>query len=213
VAAVTQTLPLLRGLPAIEWGAAGRARTAGRESGDRFVVQPFTDGVLVAALDGLGHGARAAAAADAAAALLQRHAHEPVDALVERCHEALGGTRGVVMSLASIHASDRGMTWLGVGNVEGVLARADPGAAPPQELLLLRAGVVGEQLPPLQPARLALSGGDLLLFATDGIRSGFAADLPLALGAQRLADRILARNGRESDDALVLVVRFLGAAA
>ena len=37
-------------------------------------------------------------------------------------------------------------------DVEGVLARSDPAATPAQELLLLRAGVVGQQLPALQSA-------------------------------------------------------------
>src|SRR5207247_587433 len=79
---------------------------------------------------GLGHGADAAAAARAAVAALDRHAEESVLPLVQRCHQALAGTRGVVMSVAFFDPSDHAMTWLGVGNVEGVLLYTDPGARP-----------------------------------------------------------------------------------
>lgn len=197
----------------IDLGVAQRARPGDVESGDRCVVQPFPAGMLLAVLDGLGHGEQAAAAAGIAAAVLQEHASEAVDALVERCHAALTRTRGVVMSLASFDAGARTLSWVGVGNVEGVLARRDPGAAPAQELLLLRPGIVGHQLPPLQPARLPVAAGDVLMLATDGVRSGFSSGLAPGLPPQRLADLILAAEARDTDDALVLVARLLGEAA
>ena len=58
-----------------------------------------------------------------AIATLAAYAHEPIISLIRRCHEALRGTRGVVMSIASLNTHDRTMVWLGVGNVEGVLLR------------------------------------------------------------------------------------------
>jgi negative regulator of sigma-B (phosphoserine phosphatase) len=61
-------------------------------------------------------------------------------------------------------------------------------------------------------ARLALARGDMLIVATDGIRSEFL-DAPLPYQEpQALANRVLARWGTQADDALVLVVRYLGAA-
>ena len=79
-----------------------------------------------------------------------------MEALLERCHRALARTRGVVMSLASLSAREPTMTWLGVGNVEGVVARSNGAAMPAQPVLLLRAGVVGQQLPALQPETLPI---------------------------------------------------------
>jgi hypothetical protein len=47
--------------------------------------------------------------------------------------------------------------------------------------------------------------------ATDGVRANFADGVSAALGEpQALADRILAAAGRGDDDALVVVVRWLG---
>jgi hypothetical protein len=211
--AVTLTAPELARTVPIDLGVAQRARPGDVKSGDRCVVQPFPAGVLLAVLDGLGHGEQAAAAAGIAASVLEEHASEAVDALVERCHAALTRTRGCVMSLASVDAGARTLSWLGVGNVEGVLARRHPGAAPTQELLLLRPGIVGHQLPPLHPARLPVASGDVLMLATDGVRSGFSRGLAPGLPPQRLADLILGTDARDTDDALVLVARLRGRTA
>ena len=194
----------------LEWGLATLALPGHAESGDRHVVQPFPNGVLVAAVDGLGHGEEAAAAAKLAVSILERHAQEEVIALLRRCHEALRGTRGVVMSLASFRAPDSMLTWLGVGNVEGILLRDAANANPRRESLLLRGGMVGAELPPLRVSVIPVMRGDTLIFATDGIREGFTEGLALSDPPQQLADRILARYTKGTDDALVLVARHAG---
>jgi hypothetical protein len=194
----------------IEWGVASRALEGEPQSGDQHLVRPFPGGVLLAAVDGLGHGDEAALAARRATSTLGSHAHEPVGTLVQRCHAALAGTRGVVMSLASFVEAEARVTWLGVGNVEGVLVRASPAAAPPQHVLLLRGGIVGgHRLPTLYTSVVPVAPGDTLAFATDGIRRDFAAHVTPSLAPQAIADRILAREQKGGDDALVLVARFL----
>lgn len=199
-----------RGLhPLVEWGEAGSALEG--ISGDLLVVADFPEGVLVAVLDGLGHGVEAAAASRAAGRLLRAHAHEPVTILVERCHDALRGTRGAVMTLASIDRRASSMTWTGVGNVEAILLRADRRAQPPREALALRGGVVGYQLPPLRAPTLPLLPGDTLILATDGLRSAFTTGLDVPGSPRDVAQAILARFSRGTDDALVGVVRYLGA--
>jgi phosphoserine phosphatase RsbX len=192
----------------IEWSVASRALPGQRTSGDLNVVKSFPDGVLVAALDGVGHGGEAAAAATAAGAILEAHAAEPLLALVRRCHEALRATRGVAMSIASFNLSRGLVAWLGVGNVQGVLLRRRLTRAVAEDSLLLRAGVVGLLLPSLEVEVLPVSPGDMLIFATDGIHSDFARGSILACPPRQGAERILARHGKATDDALVLVARY-----
>jgi len=103
------------------------------------------------------------------------------------------------------------MTWVGVGNVQGVLVREDPYTFPRYESLLLRGGVVGARLPPLRASILTIARGDLLVLCTDGIQSGFIEGVRPKDAAQRTADRILARYAKDTDDALVLAARYLGA--
>jgi len=193
----------------IEWGVAARAHPGQRESGDQYWVHVRSKVARVAVVDGLGHGEEAAAAARTTVATLQNYAGESPLASVQRCHEELRSTRGVVMSLASFDANDKTMTWLGVGNVEGFLFHRDPRVVPGQEALLLGAGVIGDNLPRLVASVVEVDPGDLLIFATDGIRAEFADHVNLQESPQQNADRILAQHGRETDDALVLVARYL----
>ena len=195
---------------AIEWGVASRALPGQPASGDISVVKAFSDGVLIAALDGLGHGEEAATAAAVAAATLEAHAAEPLMTLVQRCHEALRATRGVAMSVASLNVARGLVTWLGVGNVEGVLLRRGSVRAEAEMPLLLRAGVVGFQLPALDVEILSISAGDTLIFVTDGIQSDYARGLARGFPPQKAAEKILARYGKATDDALVLVARYQG---
>jgi hypothetical protein len=53
-------------LPCIEWDVAMRALAGQVVSGDQYLGKPFVNGVLVAVIDGLGHGEDAAAAANLA---------------------------------------------------------------------------------------------------------------------------------------------------
>lgn len=192
----------------IEWGFSSIPLKGQVVSGDKYIIKPFPNGILMAVVDGLGHGYEAAAASDIAIATLDTYAHEPVIPLVRRCHEALKGTRGVVMSIASFNSLDKTMTWLGVGNIEGILLREDVKAVPSRKSLLLRGGVLGYQLPPLKESVIPVLPGDTLVFATDGIRSGFEKDIKLSDKPQQIANSIMAQFNRGTDDALVLVVRY-----
>lgn len=193
--------------PTAEYGVSKFVLPGERESGDQHLVCCHQSGILVAAIDGIGHGAEAANAARAAIAALKNGVGEPIIPLVAACHEKLRSTRGVVLSLASIDAKHGLMTWLGVGNVHGVLVRADK-KVNSQETLLLRGGVVGDHLPQLQAAVLPVAPGDLLVFATDGIRTDFVRTLSALENPQRVAERILKAFCNQSDDALVLALRI-----
>src|SRR5690242_3070055 len=128
-------------------------------------------------------------------AILQQNAGEPVIALIRRCHEAERTKRGVVMCLADFNARDNTMTWISVGNVEGVLMHFNADPARRRRSVLMRGGVVGDNLPSLRAEVLRISPGDLLIFATDGIKLGFeqaltsgsTAHLPLTGSPQEIA--------------------------
>jgi hypothetical protein len=189
---------------ALEVGVAGATFQGEPASGDVHVVQPREDGVLIAVVDGLGHGGEAREAAQRAAAELRAPSGGSMIALVRRCHAVLTGTRGVVMSV------DETMTWLGVGNVAGVLVRADPASFPRREGLVVRGGIIGAQLPLLHAAVTSIKAGDMLVFATDGIRVAFFERIEPAMPPQQLAERILAEYGKGTDDALVVTARYRG---
>lgn len=164
---------------------------------------------MAAVVDGVGHGKEAARAARSAIATLELSVGESPVTLFERCHKQLRSTRGVVMSLASFNANENTLAWLGVGNVEGVLFHRQNHVLPVQESLLQRNGVLGDHLPKLSASLVEVSAGDMLIFATDGICRGFTNNPDLNDSPQQIADRILTQFGCGTDDALVLVARYL----
>jgi phosphoserine phosphatase RsbX len=199
-------------IPSIDWAWAGIAFASG-ESGDLHVVEAFAHGALIAVIDGLGHGPDAALAARTAAGILRAQAESPIVDLFEACHRALRKTRGAVMSVASLDARSCTLDCCGVGNVEGVLFRASSAGRRAREAVPTRGGVVGDRLPPLKVATFPVTPADVLVFATDGISFDFTAAVDLESEPQEIADHVLARHAKPSDDALVLVARFRGRAA
>jgi phosphoserine phosphatase RsbX len=192
----------------LELGVAERALPGEGRSGDRAVLAAYAGGALVAAIDGLGHGGGAADAAEIAATVLYEHGHEGPEALLDRCHRALTRTRGVVMTLAWFDLVDRTLSWTGVGNVEGRLVHAAAGPRAPTHGALTKGGVVGYNMPSVRVTGTDLEQGDVMVLATDGIDSGFAAAIAAGGSAQEIADRILTEHAKQSDDALVVVVRY-----
>ena len=191
----------------LECAVAGRALEGEAESGDGHVVVAAPRGYLLAVVDGLGHGPEAASATEMALAVLREHAGEALPALVERCHRALVGSRGVVMTLAALDLHAGALSWLAVGNVEGRLFRHAPGDGRLTEAVLLRGGVVGDRLPRLRPVSTALAPGDTIVLVTDGIRPNFEAAQVGGGPAGTVARRILDGHAIDADDALVLVAR------
>ena len=181
------------------------------QSGDRHVVKDTSAGVLLAVIDGLGHGPEAAAVAERTVASLDGHGwDEPLIALMRRCHAALGGTRGVVMNLATFDTRQGTLTWVGIGNVEGRLLLKTSGNGYAQQQLLVRPGVIGQRLSRLHASTTRIARGDVLIFATDGVSPDFADGIDICAPVQKIADGIIARHCKRNDDALVLVARYRG---
>lgn len=201
-------------IPGIEWAVAQRPLPGEAVSGDHYVVRPLTDGVLLAVIDGLGHGYEAARASHLAADSLNNAspAHG-LTTMIRECHEALRGTRGAALTAVLYHSVLGQLQWISVGNVEGVLWHLPGQPEAQRQCITLRGGVVGYQLPTVHVATLPVAAGDICCLASDGISSGFVEKTPAFVEPRRLADYIMERYGKTTDDALVLAVRFGGEAA
>lgn len=193
----------------IEWGVASSTYENERISGDQHYVRESQDGALFAVIDGLGHGEQAAAAASCAVETLKEHCHDSIPGMIWACHDAQRLLRGVVMSLARIEPEHGRLTWLGVGNVFGVLLRAHKRDI--AEHLLVRPGIVGANLPALQEISVPIGPGDALVMATDGVSLGILPQVPRHLSSEQAAERLLSNSKAKEDDQLVLVVNIRSA--
>jgi negative regulator of sigma-B (phosphoserine phosphatase) len=142
-------------------GALSRAKRGQSENGDTHIVRVDGERKLLAVIDGLGHGPKARAVAQASEEFLHG-ADLGRDALflMSELHERLHGTRGAAAMLLVI---DEGLlSGCGVGNVE---LRVVGSKVPVQ----LSPGILGSQVRRFRPFQGSLRAGDRLILFSDGI--------------------------------------------
>ncbi len=173
-------------------------------SGDSWAIDYSDELCRVAVIDGLGHGPDAAhAAALARESLAAEPALSPSQALA-RCHQALHYSRGAAISIVTIDQGRNCLAFVGVGNVDVVVWRGR------SQRLIAQRGIVGAAIPTLRPIEIELAPGWLLILHTDGVSARF--ELTSALiddpgGVQAIAEALVERWGRTTDDATAVVVR------
>ncbi|GAA1077467.1 SpoIIE family protein phosphatase [Nocardiopsis metallicus] len=142
------------------------------ESGDGLAFRSGSGHRTVMLADGLGHGAAAAEASDAAAGTVRRQAGEPPEALLRLLHAELRSTRGAAVAVVDIDESAHRLTFCGVGNVG---ARLHSNGR--WETLLSQPGIVGAfGLRTPVPQRRAWNRGDMLVLHTDGLPSRWSPE-------------------------------------
>ncbi|MCL5676525.1 MAG: ATP-binding protein [Firmicutes bacterium] len=162
-------------------------------SGDGYLVVQSAAGLLIAVIDGLGHGEGAARAADTVRSYLTGHAADPLSDLLQGAHEAARPTRGAVVGL--VRLSGEVASCAGIGNIRTVDLTSG------REIPSLP-GCLGVHWPGAREERLPFSAGSRLLLTTDGVPPDGVpqrADGPLG----NLVEGLVAQaDGR--DDALAL---------
>lgn len=197
----------------IETASASFTLPGQDECGDRHAVVSLPNGAVAAVIDGVGHGSEAAEAAERAVAMVREGSNgESLIELLKRCHTSLTGSRGAVMNLVSFDQKQGTLSWLGIGNVEGrlLLRNKDKDSGYVRQHLLLRPGIVGQRLPSLRVAVSRVQPGDLVIFATDGVAPDFADNIKIDSPVSDIANGIISRYCKKTDDALALVIRYLG---
>ena len=195
----------------VDVGVAGRPRPGQQACGDQAVVRAVDGRWVLAAIDGLGHGPEAEHSALLAAAVIEENPDAGPAELLALGHARLAGSRGAAATVAIVDAATGVLDWLGVGNVDGVVVRADGSIRPGVHGVFLAAGVLGVQMPTLPtPRPVQLQHGDCVLLATDGVRTDLAEAARSGLRPPVLARAVLDRYAEPTDDALVVVARYFG---
>jgi phosphoserine phosphatase RsbX len=192
----------------LDVGVAHLALPGEVKSGDCFHIEQSADRAFIGVIDGLGHGAEAAVAAEAACRTLANSAGQTLNQMLLSCHEQLRGTRGAAMTLLQMDMRARRLEWLGVGNIAAVLIHPEPTGALTRTELFVRGGVVGVSLPTPAVVSARIVPGDLLVAATDGVDVGFIGAVTRLEPPQRLADRLLERYRNGHDDALIVAAQI-----
>ncbi len=194
----------------LRWSMVRLPKEGETKCGDSYLIKKYRDKALIAAIDGLGHGKSASEASERTKYLLETFNNESIINLVNHCHQKLRSTRGVVMSLALVDTWEKTLTWLGIGNVKGVLLAGDSTEESETESIILKHGIVGYKLPTLQASILPISIGDLIVFTTDGVEENYLEDVDSESEPKEIVKYIAQNHFKRTDDALILVARFTG---
>jgi serine phosphatase RsbU (regulator of sigma subunit) len=189
----------------IDIAVAARPHPDETVNGDAATVQ-WLDGVCrVSVIDGLGHGPAAAFASGRAVEVLDADPSLSPSEAIRRCHAALVGTRGAAMAVASLDPARGDLIFAGVGNIEAHLWQNGRRERP-----ISYRGIVGSVLPTIRTFTLSFSGDWTFVMHSDGVSARIDIE---ALTSQTpwepeaVAQAILARYARASDDATVVVAR------
>lgn len=171
-------------------------RTGETLNGDAVLVRETGSGVLLATIDALGHGPKAANVAQITCDYLTRADSVSVQELMLGLHETLRGTRGAAALL--LHLTNDGMVACSVGNVE---LRSNDAKLP----FVLTPGVLGVRL--RQPKICSAGPGPhrFVLF-TDGISSRFELKSLIGRPRDELVRHVFTAHRHGHDDATIVVV-------
>jgi hypothetical protein len=161
--------------------------------------------LLLAVVDGVGHGRPARQAAELVLEAVLGNGWRDLPTLAGACHRRLKTTRGATAAFALLQPGRR-LAALGVGDVRIEVS------GPPARALAVNGGTVGHNLPrqPIVEERELPAGAGLFL-CSDGIgpRFGLGALPPaLAVDPRAAVEWIVATHAIPSDDAVAIYARY-----
>lgn len=199
--------------PPVTFGAWSRPYPGEQANGDAYFTRRSGHRILVAVIDGLGHGRGAAQAALVACESLGEWADEPIDEVLTSAHQALKATRGAVIGAMIVDCRRRQLSYAGVGNID---VRIFGGAQQTAARFVPANGTLGLRLDRVRVWNYEWPEEEspLVVLASDGVSAGWdAASYPGLTGKdpQLLAGVLVRDYARPTDDATVLAARATGA--
>ena len=173
--------------------------------GDAWAAAGRDAELLLMVADGLGHGPEAALASQAAVALADARASFAPEALLQRAHAALRGTRGAALAVACLNLAEGTLRFAGIGNISVSLH-----AASTSRHLVSHNGIVGSNMRKVQEFQMDFGDDDILIMHSDGLATRW--DLERYPGLLRHHPSLIAAvlyrdHARHRDDVSVVVAQ------
>jgi negative regulator of sigma-B (phosphoserine phosphatase) len=172
-------------------------------NGDAIVIRRGEKRELVAVVDALGHGPKAAAVSDRAREYLAEVDVEKLDAaaMMEGLHDALRGTRGAACLISLFQ--DRQIEVCGVGNVE---LRCVGSSIP----VVLMPGILGVSVRQIRALAGTMRTGSRVYVFSDGISRRAPFTELTRLSMDEACQSLLANHRHAHDDASAVLLQYEG---
>ncbi len=181
-----------------------RPLSGNKKCGDLSFIKEFDGKILVAVIDGLGHGKHAEDAAVKAAEYLENNYRLNLSDIFHGCNESLKKTVGAAMGIALIDRDNCRITFAGVGNI-GARVVSDRSFS-----LVSDFGIVGAGIRKVREEKSEFKDGDTIIMYSDGISEKFdvfSYKEDVRSDPQRLAESISNEFCCSRDDSIIVVGR------
>lgn len=172
-------------------------------SGDAYFIKRFSYYAIFGIIDVLGHGKEANEIALNILKMLEDNYTQPLNKIIDICHNGLRHTRGAAMALCKVNFKEKKLEHIGIGNVEARVY----GTMHPIRPFFFN-GTLGMTMEHYRVIEYPYTEGMTIIMFSDGISGRF--DLTpqmLSKTPQEIAKFIFDNYARDTDDATVLVGR------
>ncbi|ULA58575.1 MAG: Phosphoserine phosphatase rsbX [Nitrospira sp.] len=186
-------------------GVIQTAKPGETVSGDAWHSECTGNRTLCAVVDGLGHGALAAQAAQVAVETLRTHAGAPLTEQVDLAHRALRPTRGVALGIAEILHDQELVKFVGIGNIMASIWQAGSTRS-----MVSQNGILGHQIRRVMEFHYPWSESAILVMCSDGINTHWDLNPYTGLTARDpslIAATLYRDFSRGRDDATVVILK------
>jgi anti-sigma regulatory factor (Ser/Thr protein kinase) len=190
---------------ATEVGAIVVPKPGEQDCGDAWCCTRRAGGVLILAVDGLGHGLGAAQAAATACRMFEAEKHRPLPEILQLVHGALRSTRGAAVSLVDMDWSAGRATTACVGNVTAAIVSG--GVA---KRVAADNGIVGHVVSKVRELHYPCVPDSVLVLHSDGVATNWQPERYPGLMQHHstLIAAVLYRDcNRGRDDSLIVVAK------
>lgn len=174
-------------------------------NGDLAMIEQRDHLLMLAVIDGLGHGAEANSVSNRARDFLKQRWSEDVVGTMRQLHEALRGSLGAVGGIAVLNTHSAEVRFTGIGNIAYRLF------GPRETRLISMAGNLGHQIRSPQVQHHRLGEEDVAVMYSDGIKDRFELEEYPQLryqSAETIARTVVERFGKPHDDATCVALRI-----
>lgn len=194
-------------MPQIEYAMIARPLPGEASCGDMPWIKKFENKILFCLIDVAGHGPSAEMQAKICQQVLEEHYHDDLKQIISKLNECARGKRALVVGLTLIDIKTGLIDYLSVGNINTRIIGEKC------YRFVARTGILNGVNPPhLYLANHSLNNHDVLLMYSDGISNHFeTSNYPEILNDKidLVANEIVSRFGKDTDDASCIAIRYL----